>query len=185
MKKINLTKSFIIGTTASILVATTVFGGGVAGSSDDPIVTKSYVDDKVSALTALINSSNNGNSNGNSTGNSTATLSDDDKKQIIEEVTMQVLTLQGDSGAYIPVELKNGQTLLGGEGSEIILRSGTAVSYVTGSDGLVNATNGSDVKNNISIPKNNILIVPRNDGRGVRATSDGTWLIVKGSYSIN
>lgn len=189
MKKNKLIKSIICTLAVTTLIATTVFAG-VAGSSDDPLVTKSYVDDKVTALTNLITNSgsiNNGNNTGNNTGTSTGTsvITDEQKKQIIEETTLQVLALSGTTGTYLPVELKNGQILLGSEGTEIILRSGTAVSYVTGSDGVVNATIGSDLKNNISVPKNNIIIVPRSDGRGVRATADSTWLIVKGSYTIN
>lgn len=175
MKKNNLIKGIISTFAITTLVVTTVFAS-TAGSSDDPIVTKSYVDDKVAALTALISGTNN---------NSSSVLTEEQTKAIVDDISAKVLAQTTGSQSYVPVQLNNGQTLLGGEGTEIILRSGSAVSYISGTDGLVNATNGTDLLNKVNVPKNNILIVPRNDGRGVKATSNSTWLIVKGSYTIN
>lgn len=200
MSKNKFFKIIISGAFVTTLFITTVFASGTAGSSDDPIVTKSYVDSQVSSIMNII-ASNSGN--GDSSGDIEITLSDEDKKELVEEVTSQVLAIleaQGDdstttdnpfenveeatSSSYVPVELQNGQVLLGGEGTEIILRSGSCVTYVSGLNGVVNATTGTDMINNQNVSKNNILIVPREDGRGVMATSDGTWFIVKGDYTI-
>lgn len=180
MKKNNLIKGIISTFAITTLVVTTVFAS-TAGSSDDPIVTKSYVDDKVAALTALIS----GTSNNNNNNNTSSVLTEAQTKAIVDDISAKVLEQTTGPQSYVPVQLNNGQTLLGGEGTEIILRSGSAVASISGTDGLVNATNGSDLLNKVNVPKNNILIVPRNDGRGVQATSNSTWLIVKGSYTIN
>ncbi len=191
MKKNKLVKGLIISVATASLLLTTVFAS-TAGSSDDPIVTKSYVDSQVASLMEIISSSNSGNS-----GSSTGSLSDADKEKLVEEVTKQVVAIinaQGGSGSgtttdttaqsYVPVELQSGQILFGGEGTEIILRSGVAQAYVTTANGIVNATTGQDLTNGQTINKNNILIVPREDGRGIRAVSDSTWVLVKGSYTI-
>ncbi len=185
MKKNKLVKGLVIAVATTTMLITTVFAS-TAGSSDDPIVTKSYVDSQVASIMEII-SQTNGNSNG-STGN----LSDADKKEIVEEVTEEVLSVinaqGGGSGtsaqSYVPVELNKGQVLLGGEGTEIILRSGIAQAYVTTANGIVNATTGQDLTNGQTINKNNILIVPREDGRGIKAVTDSTWVLVKGSYTI-
>ncbi len=181
MKKNKLIKSLIVGTISSVVLITTVYAAGTAGSTDDPIVTKSYVDSQVSSIMSIISSNANTGGNSNS---SNVSLTEEQRKQIVEQVTSQVLTLTNNS-SYVPVELKNNQVLLGGEGTEIILRSGSANAYVTTSNGIVNATKGTELFNNAVVEKNNILIIPREDGRGVRSTSDGTWFIVKGSYTIN
>ncbi len=184
MKKNNLIKSIVIGTISTVLLFTTVYAS-TAGSSDDPIVTKSYVDQQVASIMNIISNNTNSNNSNNSNNTTTVTdLTDEQKKEIIENVTSQVLTLTTTT-SYVPVELKSGQVLLGGEGTEIILRSGSCNAYVTTSNGVVNATNGTELFNNNKVEKNNILIIPRADGRGVKATSDGTWFIVKGSYTIN
>ncbi len=182
MKKNKLVKSLIIGTVSSVLLLTTVYATGTAGSSDDPIVTKSYVDSQVNSIMNLI--SNNTNNTNNSGSGALANLTDEQQKQIVEQVTSQVLALTNTS-SYVPVELKTNQVLLGDEGTEIILRSGSATAYVTTTNGIVNATKGTEIFNGTPVEKNNILIVPRKDGRGVKATSESTWFIVKGAYTIN
>lgn len=141
---------------------TSVNGSGsvvTPGSESDPLVSKSYVDNKFNQLNQLIASmgigageSGNNNSNNGSIG-------------------------------FEPVFASAGQIVVGGEGAEIILRSGKAVGYITGTDGLVDATTGIEVFNGFEINKNHLVLVPRSDGRGAKVTEDA-WFIVKGSYSI-
>ncbi len=188
MKKKNIIKSLLLGTVATTLLITTVYAAGAAGSSDDPLVTKSYVDTQISSILNTISSSNSNTGNG--------TISEEVEKDLVETVTKNVLaiisatsndstnTSTGSSQSYVPVELQSGQILVGDEGTEIILRSGSALSYVNSANGIVNATTGGEYMDGISIPKNNILIVPRNDGRGVRAINGSAWFIVKGGYTI-
>jgi len=161
-----LAASFMINASASSVTP---------GGADDPVVTKSYVD-------KLINELKGSGSGGE--------LSEYQMEFIINEITANLAETGVNTGSatsasavYTPVSLKTGQVLIGEEGTEIILRSGSALGYTIGSDGLVNATTGTDLGNNGEIGRNNLLIVPRADGRGVRATSD-IWLLVKGGYNI-
>ena len=87
------------------------------------------------------------------------------------------------NATYIPVFVPAGQILLAGEGAEIILRSGIATAHVPGPDGIVNVTSGVDMPAGAVVSANNLLIVPRADGRGILAVTD-TWFIVKGQHSI-
>ncbi|MBQ9604781.1 MAG: hypothetical protein IJR45_05125, partial [Firmicutes bacterium] len=78
--------------TAAVLATVTAFGA--AGSEDDPLVSKSYVDDKIN--------------------------------QVLEVVNGGSVSLDGAAAAgasYTPVYASVGQIVLGGEGTEIILRS--------------------------------------------------------------
>jgi len=83
---------------------------------------------------------------------------------------------------YVPIFLFAGQTLLGHEGSEIILRSGAGVG-VAHENGLVNMTTGGEIFHNDPVSINHLLIVPRTDGRGVFAT-ENSYFIVRGGFEI-
>ena len=152
------------------------FADGTPGSSGDPLVSKSYVDGKVAEIMALLSGS------GTSSG---ITAGDISESRIVEKVLdqMEYLTGSGGGSKYTPVSAEKGQSIIGGEGTEIILRSGSATAYVQVSDGIVNATTGQELFQGAAIPANNIIIVPREDGRGVTAASE-SWFIIKGSYTI-
>lgn len=134
----------IIFTILSIAVVT-IFAGQ-AGTSDDPIVAKSYVDDKIEKLTETIKSS-------------------------------------GSQASYTPVKLEKNQIVYGDEGTEIILRSGSAKAVISATDGLTNITTGKNISNDENISTNNLIIVPRKDGRGIQA-KESSWFLIKGSYTI-
>lgn len=80
------------------------------------------------------------------------------------------------------INLKAGQTLTAEGGTEIVLRSGKAV-VVTSTDGLSDVTGGKDLAKGVSVPLNHLLIVPRSDGRGIKATADA-WVMVRGAFVI-
>lgn len=109
---------------------------------------------------------------------------DDKFNQLLNMITGSSGSYSQNADSYTPVLVKYNQIVIGDEGTEIILRSGTANGYCVGSDGLVNATDGSEIVNGTRINKNNLLIVPRDDGRGARVTSDEAWFIIKGGYII-
>lgn len=139
----------IVFTVISITVVT-IFANQ-AGSADDPLVAKSYVDDKISQVIEAINSLDN--------------------------------TTTSKADAYTPVYVEVGQTIFGDEGTEIILRSGNANAVITGVDGLTNITTGQNISNGQKINANNLIIVPRKDGRGIKAT-ENSWFLIKGGYTL-
>jgi len=177
---------------AGDFAVTKSYGAGQPGTNADPLVSKSYVDDRIDQLLK-----------GGVTGGTASGVSSADKDEIVSDVMAQIEFLYGDklkeaptgtyeaptdtygasSASYAPVSLSAGQILIGGEGAEIILRSGKASVYSTVSDGLGDVTDGSDLKNGAPVSKNHLLIVSRDDGRGVKA-GDDVWLLVKGSYEI-
>ncbi len=166
-------KNKVLGTIVSGLLvtvlATTVVMAADAGSNSDPLVTKSYVDTKVNELKAqIVALENNINSGGGSSSNNSNTGTTSDVS----------------SSQYQVVLVPKGSKIIGGEGTEMILRSGTATVVSSTSNGLVNMTTGVDALNGTNVPKNNLMIVPRGDGRGFNVTSDNTNVMVRGSYEI-
>ncbi len=146
-----------VAAAACSFMYTAVASSGSAGSSGDPLVTKSYVDTAMANVLNIVNSSKDTGS----------------------------LSLQTESdGGFEPVSLQEGQILLGKGGSEIILRSGTALSYTESADGIIDVTSGQEYYNGQSLTANHLLIVSRDDGRGAAVTSEEAWFIVKGGYTI-
>ncbi len=127
------------------------------GSEEDPVVTLSYVNNQIDALRAYVDSKVS--SPGVNTG---------------EANTM---------AAYEILNLKNNQKLMGRESTEIILRSGEAEAIDNGVNGISDLTEGKDLLSGDPIIENHLLIVPRDDGRGIKAITE-IYVMVKGGYEI-
>lgn len=81
------------------------------------------------------------------------------------------------------VTLAAGQQLIGDGGTEIILRGGKTTAIGTAAGGLSDLTGGKDLVTGVTVPPNHLLLVPRSDGRGVKAVTDAI-LLVRGPHSI-
>lgn len=81
------------------------------------------------------------------------------------------------------VNLAKGQYLIAKAGTEIILRSGKAVAVVSELGGLTDVTAGVDLAKDENVPTNHLLIIPRNDGRGLYCLTE-TYIMVRGEYEI-
>ena len=86
--------------------------------------------------------------------------------------------------SFSPVELMEGQRLIGGEGAEIILRSGVARVIAGGYNGVSDLTSGRDLLSGYWVYPNHLILVPRDDGRGILAETDG-WVMVRGDFTIH
>ncbi|ADL08443.1 hypothetical protein [Thermosediminibacter oceani] len=91
----------------------------------------------------------------------------------------------GTGGSVSPeiVNLSPGQQLVGDMGTEIILRSGQAVIVDGAGGGLADVTAGKDIKKDEIVPANHLLIVPRDDGRGITAKSN-VVVMVRGNFTV-
>jgi uncharacterized protein YlxW (UPF0749 family) len=148
------------------------------GTDMDPIVSQSYVDQKFDDAVKKINQ---------------LSLVIEDLNSEIEALESKVKSLtaqledQKKYATFQVIELKAGQQLVSGESAEIIVRAGkaTAVSGVNG-DGLSDITddNGKSLYTGDEIPLNHLLLVSRNDGRGIKAVSNQVFILFKGTYEI-
>ena len=144
------------------------------GTDNDPLVSQSYVDAKVNTLTTTINSLSQ----------QVQTM-----QQQLQASQTQIQTLQQTQASqkqtalYETIQVKAGQQLTAGASTEIILRSGKATAVASQSGGVSDLISGQDIKTGETIPLNHLLLVPRDDGRGLKAATD-MWILIKGSYTI-
>jgi len=134
------------------------------GSVEDPVVTKSYVDQKIATL--------GGTDKGNTTNPSTKPDPAVDK--------------DSESTGIDIVLVKAGQTLMMQDGSEAIVRVGKAVAFSPDANGIADVTDGVDIKSGSKVPTNHLIIFPRG-GRGITpdpAQSNGLTVMVRGAYEV-
>ena len=152
-------KKFVLAIAASsiLLIGQIVYANTKKpGSSEDPLVTLSFVEQKIDQLKYYIDEQ---------------VLNNNDKPSV-------------DTGAgFEVVELKVGSSLIAGKGVELILRGGKTIAIDSLSGGLSDVTGAKDLTKNENIPANHLIIIPRDDGRGIKATTD-IFVMAKGSYEI-
>lgn len=94
------------------------------------------------------------------------------------------------SAEYEVVHLINGQVLTADSSLELIPRSGELTAVVTSEAnraagvGLSDLTGGAEVLHGDKLGVNHYILIPRADGRGVEATGDDAYLMVRGEYTI-
>jgi hypothetical protein len=139
------------------------------GTIEDPVVTKSYVDEQIAKL-AGGGSIGNGGTGGNNGGSNGGQNGSEGGQAVKLEV----------------VELPVGKTLMAAAGTEVVVRVGKAVAYSSDTNGISDLTGGADITSGKDVPTNHLLWFPR-DGRGVKGHANEKYpltLIVKGPYTI-
>jgi len=145
------------------LMTTTVSLAAEVGSSKDPLVTLSYLEDVF--LDTILD------------------LVDEKIEERNEELSGQVGGSSGEAATFTVVTLSNGQILTGDIGCEVMLRVGTAVCVADSNPGLVDETAASTLGNGQALATNHMYMMTIED-RGVLATADTVKLLVRGGYSI-
>ncbi|MBE6036854.1 MAG: hypothetical protein E7223_04425 [Clostridiales bacterium] len=191
-----------IGFILMVALAGALFMGntlGAPGSEADPVVTKSYVENYVT--TALNNALNGpiksaidsavskaktdikaelsgtgteGGSNTDTEGN-TGTEGGNN--------TEETTGTAASAPTFIVVNVPAGTKIIGKGGTEMILRGGSAKAIDNGVDGVSDLTGAKDLLGGTKISPNHLLLIPRDDGRGIEATSE-VWVMVKGDYIL-
>lgn len=180
MKMIKENKKYIISTalvgiiTVSLIMAKPVFSD--PGSQDDPLVTLSYVENRVNQIIYYIDEKIK-----------SLTDSVEQNKEDIEQISKitgkeNINSVSTTSNLEV-VELTSGQSLICKNGTEIILRGGKAKAIASELGGICDVTSGQDIGMGQDIPANHLLIIPRDDGRGVYVEEYGIFL-VRGEYEV-
>lgn len=189
-------KTGIVVLLAVILVLSAVIisaADGVApGSEQDPIVTQSYVEQKAEQIKyyidTLIEKSNNVDAVQDqeiAKLKAELELKSQEIAKLTEAAQNSGSVSSGGAARFEVVEMKKNQILVAGEGAEIIPRSGKFSSVYGENGGLSDITSAKDMKNGEAIAMNHMLIASRGDGRGVKALADKSFLIIKGTYTLN
>lgn len=134
------------------------------GSASDPLVTLSYLNDVfLGQIMTKVD-------------------------QKIAARNSQLLQQSGGAGGMSGVEfavvtLSKGQVLTGDIGCEVMLRVGTASCVSPSNPGLIDETTAALLNNGGALAANHLYMMTI-EGRGVKAGSDTTKLLVRGSYTI-
>jgi len=179
---------FVLAAVISLSLIWTVFGGSLhkgsaaEATSNGEIIDASkitfastdYVDEKINQLNKKIDNIN-------------AIKEQIDELNALIEVLDKKVEDHSTSLQFEVIELEAGQTLIAGASSEIILRAGTATA-ISGEkgDGLSDITSdeGKNYFTGDVIPRDHLLLVSRDDGRGLKAESQKVYLLFKGTYEI-
>lgn len=97
-------------------------------------------------------------------------------------VDQQIKAL-ADQSSFQVVNLPRGSSLIGESGTEIVVRAGQVAVLASPLGGLLDVTGGRDLPQGSAAESNHLLVVPRSDGRGVRASVDSI-LMVKGAFTL-
>jgi len=155
---LTLTAGIVVGVTVSQKF-TVGSSATTPGSVNDPVVTKSYVDEQIRKITG---------------GTSPSTGSNSGSGQAAVQPKIEV------------VSVNSGQTLMLLAGSEAVVRAGKGIAYSSDTNGLSDLTDGVDISPGKSVPSNHLIWFPR-DGRGITAdpdTKSSLTVLVKGPYYI-
>ena len=171
-------------TLAAALAAVASAASGAAaaaaepGSTADPIALKSYVDSQIAELETRLTAMMQGAAQGAAQG---ATQQQPSAPININESDIGANQSMGSS--FIPIETFANQRVMLGEGTEMVLRTGSA-SAIHGEFGaLVDLISGQDLEAGESVPINHLILSPRDDNRGIRISEDA-WVLIKGAYEI-
>lgn len=183
-------KNWIIGIFSIMLLVILFFpldwveAGLEPGSQGDPLVSKSYVDRRVNEILSMIQGKTTPSNPDSETNKPSLPMS---KDELLEQVDLLIQFRIKEAGIKAPtyevIEVKKGQTIIGEQGTEMILRSGRAKAIASESGGLQNITAGTDIKQQETIPQYHLLLIPRSDGRGFEMDADG-WIMIRGDYRI-
>ena len=132
--------------TLALVLAMGCFAGRyIEASNQDPLVSLSYLNQRLEALKTQDKSGGNGN-----------------------------LTV---------VNLEKGQEIIGAQGSQFILRAGQVEAIVSDKGGLSDVTGAKDLIKGEKAKANHLLLIPRSDGRGLRARTSAI-VLVQGTYHV-
>lgn len=166
------------GVWAGSLLNVTAEGAGVGsqpGTADDPVVTKSYVDQQIQKALQ-----------GGSITPPVATAAPSVTTPPSATTAPGATASPNSSNESVIVDVKPGQTLIASAGAEFIVRAGKAIIYSQDSNGVADLTDGKDLANGVAAPSNHLLSFPR-DGRGIKVQDGqtlGLVVMVRGGYTL-
>ncbi|BEP28267.1 hypothetical protein [Helicovermis profundi] len=128
------------------------------GTDGDPIITESYLELRLSELNKTL-------------------------LYKIEEIKKSISSTSTNVNSYEVVNVKKGDIIYFGGNAEVILRAGEATAIAGKNGGIADLTTGIDLASGDKVVLNHLLLIARDDGRGMNLISDA-WIMVKGNYTL-
>ncbi|MCL1863031.1 MAG: hypothetical protein FWF78_05655 [Defluviitaleaceae bacterium] len=174
------------------------------GDANDPLVTRRFVEDRISQLSeeiALLRTAIGLGATAQ-TPSASVNINSGDVDAIIAEIMHYFESVYGERlnralqnvpgpgyeprepevVPFIVLNPQAGQVITFHQGAEFILRGGQGTA-VTGIDGILDVTAGVDVTNGTEIAHNHLMMIPRTDGRGIHFHRE-SWIMVRGGYTF-
>ena len=184
MKKRNNAFARLVGlllVSATVLTLTVAATGG-AGTSSDPLVTLSYLNEKF--LPQILSEVDKKTTSREQTLSSKLTEQVKSETKAFEQ---KYGTVSGSTGgtaqSFTVVTLNKGQILYMGIGCEAMLRTGSGVCVAASTPGLIYETSGAALAGGLALQQNHLYMATV-DSRGVQASANSTKLLVRGNYSV-
>lgn len=164
----------------AISLSAAALAAGSAGSSDDPLVTLSYLNEVFAPNV-----------------NAAVDKAVEDREEKLKSTLNDAIDRwaasiqgqspgagqQGDSFVFHVVTLSRGETLTGEVGCEVMLRIGSANCVSSSSPGLIDTTGGGTLDNGGALVTNHLYMITI-ETRGVQAASDVVKVLVRGNYTV-
>ena len=167
----------------------------VPGTAEDPVVTKSYVDQRLAELGSGTGGStggttapgnggnagtggNTGNTGGGTSGSGAGGSAGSGSGAAGGNSNPPGGTDTTADGVSIKIiNVPVGKTLIAGDGAEVVVRAGKALAYSSDSNGISDVTDGIDIKSGASVPNNHLISVSaRRQGSELRRRyEDGAY----------
>lgn len=155
-------------------------------SSEDPIISLSYLtevfrpsvekdyEEKIAALEARIDQLTQGGYTPPAT-----------EPETEPETESDPLPEPAAGITYEVIEMKYGDCLFAAGPVDIMLRAGSAICIAPdAAQGISDYTEGAEIYNGENLTKNHMCLIPRGDGRGIMATAQSVYIMVRGDYSL-
>ncbi len=147
---------------AAALLSAAVYAAVSYGSEEDPLITKSYLDEVLQPR-----------------------LEADFEAELDAAIDAALENAETESsGDFVVITLSSGQSVRCGVGCELMLRIGSAKAQGADYPVLVDTTTGESVASGTAMKTNHLYMVTI-DGNGFTATAATTKLLIKGDYTIN
>ena len=168
-----------------VCVVISLFYAATPGSAQDPLITESYLlslleqeREARTELSSRITALEQQLQQISLTPPVTTVLGDEIKENPIPSQIPEQTNESVQSLAPQVVSLSAGEAFYATAGTEIILRSGEAIAIASSLGGLADLTKGADLRQGEFLVANHLLLVPRDDGRGVEALTDAVFLVM-------
>ena len=183
MKKRNNAFARLVGlllVSATVLTLTVAATGG-AGTSSDPLVTLSYLNEKF--LPQILSEVDKKTASREQPLSSKLTEQVKSETQAFEQKygASSGNTSGGTAASFTVVTLNQGQILY--MGCEAMLRTGSGVCVAASTPGLIDETSGAALAGGLALQQNHLYMATV-DSRGVQASANSTKLLVRGNYSV-
>ena len=175
MKKRNNAFARLVGlllVSATVLTLTVAATGG-AGTSSDPLVTLSYLNEKF--LPQILSEVDKKTTSREQTLSSKLTEQVKSETQAFEQKysASSGNASGGTAASFTVVTLNQGQILYMGVGCEAMLRTGSGVCVAASTPGLIDETSGAALAGGLGLQKNHLYMATV-DSRGVQASANST-----------